>query len=237
MDLFERQWQTYRSVVDHDWMEHRGITAACSDALESWMNDHPDRRGAARLLDLGCGDLARMAPVFASLPLGGYLGVDLTEQVLPMAREALGPVGFPVDFQHGDVAEFVRESEQDFDLVHAALVLHHLTDDAKGDFLADLRQRVRPGGCFVWADVFREPDESREQYAGRYATRIRQGWTAIDHEARETLVTHMSTYDFPADRIAVVDQAARAGWRWRWLWKGRHRAEAVALLTPSSAPA
>lgn len=28
MDLFERQWQTYRSVVDHDWMEHRGITAA-----------------------------------------------------------------------------------------------------------------------------------------------------------------------------------------------------------------
>ena len=37
MDLFERQWQTYRSVVDHDWMEHRDMSAACSDALRTWM--------------------------------------------------------------------------------------------------------------------------------------------------------------------------------------------------------
>ena len=231
MDLFERQWQTYRSVVDHDWMEHRDMSAACSDALRTWMADHPERRGKARLLDLGCGDLALMGPAFAALPLGGYLGVDLTEQVLPMAREALGPAPFPAEFEHGDVTAFVRESRPAFDLVHAALVLHHLPDDAKIDFLSDLRSRVRPDACFVWADVFREPDESREQYAQRYATRIRRGWTAIEADARETLVTHMSTYDFPADRVAIVEQAEKTGWRWRWLWWGQHRAEAVAMLT------
>ena len=32
MDLFEQQWQTYRSVIENDWMEHRGVTAACSSA-------------------------------------------------------------------------------------------------------------------------------------------------------------------------------------------------------------
>lgn len=233
MNLFERQWQTYRSVVDHDWMEHRGITASCSQALGSWMAGHPNRDGKAALLDLGCGDLARMGPVFAALPLGSYLGVDLTEQVLPMAREALGTVGFTARFEHGDVTEFVRSSEDRFDLIHAALVLHHLPDDAKADFLVDLRARIQAGGCFLWADVFREPGESREDYARRYATRIRQGWDGIDHDARETLVTHMSTYDFPADRATIAETAERTGWRWQWLWQGSHRAEAVALLTPA----
>lgn len=233
MDLFERQWQTYRSVVDHDWMEHRAITAACAEAFGSWMADHPDRAGKARLLDLGCGDLARMGPVFSALPLGGYLGVDLTDQVLPMARVALGPVDFPAQFEHGDVTAFVRAPGEDFDLVHAALVLHHLTDEAKSEFLSDLRGRVRSDGCFVWADVFREPGESRQCYAQRYATRIRQGWTGIDDDARETLVTHMSTYDYPAERTAIVTAAERAGWNWHWLWQGSHRAEAVALLTPA----
>lgn len=116
-----------------------------------------------------------MAPVFASLPLGGYLGWTRLNRCYRWRAQRSDRSRFPVEFRHDDVREFVRESGEDFDLVHAALVLHHLSDDAKGDFLAELRPRVRPGGCFIWADVFREPGESREQYAQRYATRIRRG--------------------------------------------------------------
>lgn len=231
VDLFEQQWQAYRSVIDHDWMEHRGITAACAEALRSWVAENPERHGTARLLDLGCGDLARMGPVFAALPLGGYTGVDLTERVLPMARAALGPVPFATQFQHGDVTVFVRDQQEPFDLVHAALVLHHLCDDDKAAFLTALRPLVRPGGAFLWADVFREPNESVPHYAYRYTARIRRDWTAIDRDARESIVTHMNTFDFPADREEIVMVAEAAGWRWRWIWQGRHHAEAVALLS------
>ena len=131
MDLFERQWQTYRSVVDHDWMEHRGITAACSQALGSWMAAHPDRDGEAALLDLGCGDLARMGPVFSALPLGSYLGVDLTEQVLPMACRALENAPFTTRFVCADVTDFIESTDEDLDLVHAARLVgfqHDRTD-------------------------------------------------------------------------------------------------------------
>ncbi len=231
MDLFESQWQTYRDVVDHDWMEHRGLTAACADALQDWVVEHPDRSGRIRLLDLGCGDLAQMGPVFRSLPLQTYVGVDLTEQVLPMAREALGPVPFVVEFHHADVVEFIGRPGEDYDLVHAALVLHHLGDDEKVRFLAALRGRMRPEGVLVWADVFREQAEARPDYVARYAERIRSGWDAIDADAREAIVTHMSAYDFPADRTAIVAAAERAGWSWQWTWQGSHRAEAVAVLT------
>lgn len=231
VDLFERQWQTYRDVIDHDWMEHRGLTAACADWLGTWMAEHPERRGAARLLDLGCGDLALMGPVFAALPLAGYTGIDLTEQVLPMARTALAGAGFPARFQHADITEFIDRTDETFDLVHAALVLHHLPDDAKAAFLAGLRRVVAAGGAVLWADVFRDPGESRANYVDRYARRIRRDWSAIDHDAREAIVTHMSSFDFPADRDAVVETARKTGWQWQWLWQGSHRAEAVAVLT------
>lgn len=233
VDLFERQWQDYRAVVDNDWMEHNGLTAACGEAFEAWVSAHPERRGEARLLDLGCGDLAKMGPVFAALPLKTYVGVDLTEKVLPMARDAMGPVPFETEFRHADICEFVREPGDEFDLVHASLVVHHLDDDAKVGFLSSLRGQVRDDGAFVWADVFRDAGESRADYVARYAARIRGSWHAIGDDSREAIVTHMSTYDYPADRSAVIGVAQQAGWQWSWLWQGSHRAEAVALLTPA----
>jgi len=233
MDLFEQQWQTYRSVIENDWMEHRGVTAACASALESWVAEHPDRQGRARLLDLGCGDMAQMAPVFRALPLGAFVGVDLTEQVLPMARAALGTVPFTTDFHNSDVQTFAEAEGEPFDLVHASFVLHHLTDEEKVRFLSALRRRIRPDGAFLWIDVFCEPGESRPDYLTRYVDRIRGSWDAIDVDAREAIVTHISTYDFPADRSAIVEAAGHTGWHWEWIWQGSHRAEAVGLLIPS----
>jgi len=232
MELFEQQWRTYREIVDHDWMEHRGITTAATDALRSWMAQHPDRHGEARLLDLGCGDLALMGPVFGGLQLGSYVGVDLTEQVLPLARTALGRSAFDISFHHADISAFIA-TQSDVDLVHAALVLHHLDDDEKAVFLSDVRSVIQPDGAFVWADLFREPNEARSDYVSRFANRIRRDWTAIDEDAREAIVTHMSAFDFPADRDAIVTTARQAGWNWQWLWQGHHQAEAVALLTPA----
>lgn len=234
VDLFARQWQTYRRVIDSDWMQHRAITDACAGALAGWFAEHRQQAGVADLLDLGCGDLALMGPVFAALPLGSYTGVDLTAQVLPMARDALGAASFPAHFVHADVAAFLDAATGDFDLMHAALVLHHLEDAAKAAVLAGLRRRVRPNGMLLWADVFRDPGEARADYVDRYAARIRGGWNGIDHDAREAIVAHMSTFDFPADRAAIVPAARAAGWHWRWLWQGEHRAEAVAVLTPAS---
>ena len=233
VDLFERQWDTYRGIIDPDWMEHRGLTAACAAALESWMAAHPERHGRARLADLGCGDLALMDPVFRALPLGSYVGVDLTEQVLPMAAESLESAPFPTRFVCADVSDFIESTGEEFDLVHASLVLHHLDDEAKVRFLSALRRRIRTDGAFLWADVFCEPGEPRPDYASRYARRIRRDWLAIDEDDRESIVTHMCTYDFPADRVAIVVAAQRVGWRWDWLWHGSHRAEAVAVLTPA----
>lgn len=232
MEFFEQQWRTYRSVIDNDWMEHRDVTAACAGALRSWMTEHPDRHGQARFLDLGCGDLAQMAPVVRGLQLGTYVGLDITEQVLPKARASLGSVPFATEFHHAEMSTFVAADSEPFDVVHSAFVLHHLTDDAKAPFLSALRGRIRPGGVFVWADVFRPSGETRSDYLARYAARIRRSWEAITVEAREEIVEHITACDFPADRESIELAAQHAGWHWQWLWQGSHQAEAVAVLTP-----
>lgn len=232
MDLFEQRWQTYRTVVDHDLMEHQAITEVCAAVLQEWFADNPDRQGHARLVDLGCGDLGQMAPVFGALPLAAYVGVDLTEPVLPLARTALGAVPFTSEFHHCDVQSFIAANREAVDLVHASFVLHHLDDDDKTEFLAALRQRVEPDGLFLWTDVFRIPGESRDDYLARYCSRIQTEWDAIGADARETIAAHIKEFDFPADRDHAARAAERAGWQLTWLWQGRYQAEAVALLRP-----
>ena len=83
MDLFNRQWSTYRQIVDHDLMEHRALSAELAKALNSYLQQRQAKAGAEAeaeaegingnpnlaMVDLGCGDLALLAPLLRQLPL------------------------------------------------------------------------------------------------------------------------------------------------------------------------
>ena len=90
MSLFEQQWQTYRTVMDHASIERRAGADATSAAFRSWFDQRRDREVSDVLVDLGCGDLAHLAPLFRSLPLSSYIGLDLTASVLPLAESQMG---------------------------------------------------------------------------------------------------------------------------------------------------
>ena len=63
MDFFDRQWSTYRRVVDHDLMEHQALSAATTAAIEGWLAQRPPGLPQPHMVDLGCGDLALLAPL------------------------------------------------------------------------------------------------------------------------------------------------------------------------------
>ena len=238
MDLFNWQWATYRRVVDQDLMEHRALSAAVATAIDSWMESvvsDRSQREQPRLVDLGCGDLGQLAPLLRRLPLGSYLGIDLSAQVLPLAAAALGPVSYPCRWRELDLLSWAEEDKprQPLDILHSAFAIHHLSDGEKARFLQLCRRRIAPGGLFLWADVFREPGESRDAYGARYVERICSTWTDLSEEERERVITHLLSFDHPADRAAIQAAAAAAGWHWQWLWQGSHQAEALALLTPA----
>jgi SAM-dependent methyltransferase len=238
MDLFNRQWATYRRVVDQDLMEHRALTAVVTRAIEGWIGpkdcDRPLRQ-PPRLVDLGCGDLGLLPPLLRRLPLGSYLGIDRSAQVLPLAAAALGPVPYPCRWQELDLLSWATAADPDqpVDILHSAFALHHLSDEEKARFLGLCRRRIAPGGLVLWADVFREPGESRQAYAARYVQRIENGWHGLEPEQRQQVIDHLSQWDIPADRAAIQLSAEAHGWHWQWIWQGCHQAEALALLTPA----
>jgi len=241
MDFFERQWSSYRAVVEHDLMEHRAIATASAAVLQSWLLLRPADASPPAMVDLGCGDLALLAPLLAQLPLASYTGLDLTEAVLPLAQRALGSVPYATQWRHGDLLAWAEAGEAaastaaagDTDILHSAFAIHHLSDAQKQRFLRGARRHMNPGGLFIWVDVFREPGESIAAYADRYGNRIQSSWGMLAAEQRQHVEQHLRSFDIPADRAAMQQAAEQEGWRWRWAWQGAHRAEAMALLTPA----
>lgn len=255
MDLFERQWSSYRAVVSHNLMEHRELAAATAAALEGWLARRPAGAPPARMMDLGCGDLALLPPLLQRLPLASYCGLDQAPVVLPLAERALGPVPYPTQWLEGDLLAWAQgalhavpvpgtPSEPaaaahpgppgaTVEILHSAFAIHHLSDDQKATFLAAARRRISADGVFVWADVFRKAGESRQSYVERYIARIRSGWLALEANQQQQVIDHLSHFDIPAEHGAIEAAAAAAGWHWRWAWQGTHQAEAMAVLTPA----
>lgn len=235
-DLFAQRWDTYRQVVDLDLMEHRALATATAAALEAWLQARPPSASAPRLVDLGCGDLAQLAPLLRRLPLAHYTGLDLCAEVLPRAAAQLGGTAYACSWCQLDLLAWALDpgaaQQPAVQLVHSAYAVHHLSDPDKQRFLAGLRSRLAPDGLFLWADVFREPGESREQYLERYRQRIHQHWHALAGPGVQQVIDHISRHDLPADGRAIQRLAEASGWSWQWLWRGSHRAEALALLTP-----
>jgi hypothetical protein len=237
MEFFDRQWASYRAIVDHNLMEHGPVAAATAAALEGWLAQRPPEAAPPRMVDLGCGDLARLAPLLRRLPLGGYTGLDLAAVVLPLAERALGPVPYPTRWQQGDLLSWASTEPPDaspVDILHSAFAIHHLTDAEKAVFLRAARQRISPGGILLWVDVFREDGETLEAYHQRYVRRMRADWQVLSAEQLEQAITHVCGCDLPAERGAMEAAARAAGWQWQWVWKGTHNAEALAVLTPTA---
>ncbi len=244
MDFFERQWGSYRAIVERDLMEHQAVATATATAIDTWLAARPADAGGPHLVDLGCGDLALLAPLLQRLPLASYTGLDLTAAVLPLAQRALGTVPYPSTWIEGDLLAWATQNTHahergepgaqhlPIDLLHSAFAIHHLSDAEKAGFLQAARRRIAPGGLFIWVDVFREPGESLAAYRERYSQRVGSSWGALSQEQREQVLGHIRSFDIPADRSAIVASAEAAGWRWRWGWQGAHRAEALAVLTP-----
>lgn len=234
MEFFNRQWASYRAIVEHDLMEHRAVADATGQALEGWLAERDANAPAPVMVDLGCGDLALIGPLLRSLLLGCYTGLDLAGVVLPLAQQALGDVPYPTHWVEGDLLGWATEaSGAAVDILHSAFAIHHLDQAQKEAFLKAARQRINPGGIFVWTDVFREPGEARDAYVERYTRRIRTSWQLLSTEQQDHVINHLSSFDIPADRAEIQAAAEAAGWTWRWAWKGAHSAEATAVLTPA----
>ena len=106
----------------------------------------------ARILDIGCGP-GTLVPY---LPQSGYLGFDLSSKYIATARKR-----FPnARFECERVSEFSSVKEQDFDLVLAIGIIHHLDDWEAIRLFQIAHQALKPEGRLVTVDGVFTDDQS-----------------------------------------------------------------------------
>lgn len=128
-------------------------------------SEHVRPRAGERLLDLGCGP-GSLTPF---LPAVHYTGVDVNPKYIAAARRHFPAARFICD----RIGDETARGEQ-FDVVTAAGVLHHLSDAEALALLQLASARLRPGGRFLTLDPCLIEGQSR---VARWLAR----WDRGDH--------------------------------------------------------
>jgi tRNA (cmo5U34)-methyltransferase len=108
---------------------------------------------SARILVVGAGGGQEIISLGQPNPGWAFVGVDLSEQMLELARERIAAAGLANDVVlcHGDVSA-VRDEW--FDAATSLLTAHFIADDgSKAAFFTAIRNRLKAGAPFVLVDL------------------------------------------------------------------------------------
>lgn len=145
------------------WDELRALHVA-EETVEAAILRAVGSAPVASLLDVGTGT-GRMIELLAPLA-DRVLGIDLSTQMLGMARARLARAGLRnAQLRQGDIFALPAERKE-YDLVVVHQVLHYLDDPSRA--LREIARTVRPGGRLLIVDFApHDREELRDAHAHR----------------------------------------------------------------------
>jgi trans-aconitate 2-methyltransferase len=100
-------------------------------------------RGNEKILDIGCGDGKITAEIAALLPDGSIMGIDLSEEMIALARQRFPRQTYPnLIFQKEDAASLPFDAE--FTVVFSNAALHWIKDNRP--VIAGISRSLKSGG-------------------------------------------------------------------------------------------
>ena len=165
---------------------------------------------AKRLLDVGCGAGNYTLKLLEALPNLSLTMVDLSQPMLERAKQRLeGKTQGTVRLLQGDIREVELGVEQ-FDLIVAAAVLHHLrSDDEWKAVYTKLWRALAPGGALWVSDLVEhsipEVQELMWEQYGEYLAALKgPGY-------REHVYAYVTREDTPRSVLFQIDLMRKVG--------------------------
>ncbi|TWT40899.1 Ubiquinone biosynthesis O-methyltransferase [Phycisphaerae bacterium RAS1] len=100
----------------------------------------------AKIVDLACG-FGRLLRFFTKRGYTNVMGVDLSGEEVELARKIHPNV------VQANLLDFLKEHQNEFDLITATDIIEHLTKDEVLDFLDGVNGALRPGGRVILQTV------------------------------------------------------------------------------------
>jgi SAM-dependent methyltransferase len=152
--------------------------------------------------DLACGAAPFSAVALAGAGVARYIGVDISEPSLNVAKDALSSLACPVELRCQDFVAAIETWEGPLDVVWIGQSLHHLRASEKRIFMRKVERLLPRDGLFViWEPTCLE-GEDREGWTERFR-QIRPQWPALSDEEFAAFESHL-----PADHAETA-----ATWR------------------------
>lgn len=223
VEIFLKSWHLYQEIIGWNYMFHREITQAVAQELQDFKLGN-----RLRILDLGCGDASMALPLIEPDRIQEYVGSDLSQPALDIAQQKLDSKHIQHQLVCDDMRRVAAEQpDHSFDLVISSYAIHHLSASLKEQIVKDIARVLRPGGCFILIDIFRESTEDRAAYMRNYMGRLRQTWTGLSPGSQSMVIDHATSYDFPEttsffeklcqkQNLSTGKQLAKQTWHEAW---------------------
>ena len=142
------QTQIWNGPAGHAWVEAQSVLDEMFSAIAGYLTAQTQSLAAQRVLDVGCG--AGGTSLQIAEATGSCIGVDVSEQLVALARERAEVIGAPAWFIQDDAETHGFEPAR-FDLIVSRFGVMFF-NDPKAAF-ANLLHATRPGGALrlvVW---------------------------------------------------------------------------------------
>lgn len=224
--LFLKSWRVYQEIIEHNYMFHREISAAAHAALEDY---NPDQK--LNVIDLGCGDASMALPLLSTERIARYIGCDLSQPALDIAKGKLAKLDVPYRVYCDDMLNVMtKQPDASAHLMLASYAIHHLNANDKQRIIREIARVLSPGGILLLIDIFREPEEERIDYMTNYMAAIRKTWKVLSKEAQALVIDHATQYDFPElakfyeaicakHSLHQAQRLAKHTWHEAWVFK------------------
>jgi SAM-dependent methyltransferase len=207
-EIFDRQWSLYQRAIRANILCHREMFATLDAFLSQHFSDRP-----FRFADLGCGDSSAVLNTLRHKPITHYIGVDLAEDLI--AKSALTLQALPCEktFLNENMETAITHLSASVDVILCAFSSHHLTQDAKAQFIRNCYEALHSPGYLILMDGVATDQETREEWLGRLENRFRTMVPDFTPADVAEIMQHPRDYDYPETIARFRSFAQHSPWR------------------------
>lgn len=204
--LFTSNWSIYQKAIRSNYMLHQEFGEMAEAAILSRKTNEP-----LTMLDIGCGDAGPIREMLSKASLNSYTGYDLSETALALCRENVQSLIPKIRLCQGSMENLISNEQEHFSLIYSSYAIHHLSDENKKALLQQIAAHLNPGGLFIFIDIYRGKEISRDQYISSYTNWINDSWQGFTPEEKSLIKEHIESFDFPANEKEIMNWCLNAG--------------------------